>query len=202
MLSNKIIGGDKMVYTTSKWYKYEANRLIYNIKNIDKYILDREYISAEDIVDYISYCKYGCFLLLSDLREFKKKLRVIENKIRTGAWVNKQSASISKLTSDNINIFIDNITNISKLKELSELIFEDIYMSYFYSVNPNIYLPDPKPPVLPPLSRETINIKNSKELVSMIKDTIPYLEILEKYHMDLYKLINLTNAGLEKIIRR
>ena len=198
----KVMGGDRSIYTSTKWYKYEANRLLQNIDRISSIIPGRQYISGEDIVEHISYCKYGCFLLLTELRDLKKKLRSIEDKIKSGAWINKNTAAISKLTSENIDLFINNITNIAKLKELSELIHEDIYISYFYVSYPNIYLPEPKSPILPPLPRESVSIKNKKELKCLINETIPYLEILERYHMDMYRLVNTTNGGLEKILSK
>ena len=198
----KMIGGDKTLYTSTRWYKYSANTLIQNIDRISTVFPGRLYIASDDIVDNIAYCKYGCFLLLGELKDLKKKLKSIEDKVKSGNWINKNTASISKLTSENIDIFINNITNIAKLKELSELIHEDIYISYFYISYPNIYLPEPKPPILPPLPRESISIKNTKELKCLIKDTIPYLEVLEKYHMDMYRLVNATNGGLEKILSR
>lgn len=196
------VDGEKKTYTTSKWYTYEANRILHNLNKLETFFPGRMYISGEDIVEYISYCKYGCFLLLDELRDLKKKLKMIEDKVRSGAWINKDTAAISKLTSNTIDIFINNITVVSKLVELSNLIHENLYMSYFYVSNPTIYLPDPKPPQLPPLSRETVNIKDTKGIERLIKDTIPYLNSLEHYHMSIYKLINHTNMGIDKLLTR
>uniref|UniRef100_A0A6C0LHU2 Uncharacterized protein n=1 Tax=viral metagenome TaxID=1070528 RepID=A0A6C0LHU2_9ZZZZ len=198
----KVEGGGEKVYTSKEWYQYEANRLIHNTKNIKNTFPGRSYINAEDIVDHIAYCKYGCFLLLEELRHLKKKLKIIEDQIKNGFWIKKDTASVSKLTSDNINLFIDNITNITKLNEFTTLIHEDIYMSYFFTTRPNIFLPDPKVPNLPPLPRQTVNIDNKDNIISLIKDTIPYLNILEKYHMSVYRLISAVSEGLEDVITR
>ena len=71
----KTLGGDRETHVSSRWYEYETNRLVHNIDKIKTYFPGRTYISGEDIVDYIAYCKYGCFLLLNELREMKKKLK-------------------------------------------------------------------------------------------------------------------------------
>lgn len=198
----KSTGRERVTYTTSKWYSYEANRIIQNINKIENIFSNRTYISAEDIVEHIAYCKYGCYLLLDELRELKKKLKSIEDKVRSGAWVNQDTASISKLTSGNIDVFINNITNISKLTELTNIIHEDLYISYFYVSFPSIYLPEPKSPQLPALPRESLNIKDKKRIEDMIKETIPYLNTLEQYHMSVYKLISNTNQGLDRILSK
>ncbi len=198
----KTIGGERLQYTTTKWYAYEANRLKYNINNLNKIFPGRNYITGEDIVDHIAYCKHGCFLLLEEMRELKKKLKILEDRVRSGQWINKNTAAVCRLTSNNIDIFYNNVSNIPKLIEFTNLVHEDVYISYFYNTNPNIYLPDPKTPQFPNLPRQSINIKDEKKIIHLIEDTIPYLSILEKYHMNIYKLISYCNEGLEKIIAR
>ena len=142
----KTVGGERLEYATTKWYKYELNKLKYNISNIKKIFPGRNYISGEDIIDYVSYCKHGCFLLLEEMRELKKKLKILEDKVRSGQWINKNTAAVCRLTSNNIDIFSNSISNIQKLIEFTNLVHEDIYISYFYNTNPSIYLPDPKTP--------------------------------------------------------
>ena len=189
-------------HVSSKWYKYEANRLIQNYKNFDEFFPNRKYISSEDIIEHVSYCRYGCHLLLTELRSLKKKLKIIEEQIKNGFWVKKNTASISSLTSYNIDRFIDDISSVNKLKELSDIIHENLYISYFFTTLPNIYLPDPRIPTLPQIPKETVNINDKDNIIKLITNTIPYLNVLETYHMIMYNLILNCNQGLEKIISK
>lgn len=198
----KITGGERIQYTQSKWYQYEANRLRYNKTNIEKIFITRKYISGEDIVEYIVWSKYGAFLLLEEIREMKKKLRLLEDRIKSGIWLNKKTASICKLTSENLDIFYNNISNIDKMEEFTNLIHDDIYKSYFYNNIPNIYLPDPKTPQFPNLPRYSALIKESDKIIKLIENTIPYLNVLEKYHGNVYKLVSYCNEGLDKILSK
>ena len=196
----KTIEGGRLEYTSTRWYAYEVNKLVHNIDSLDKIFPGRRYISGEDIIDYISYCKHGCFLLLEEMREMKKKLRMIEERVRAGQWLNKNTASVCRLTSDNINIFFDSVNNIQKLAEFTNLIHEDVYVSYFYNTFPNIYLPDPKVPQFPNFPRQSVDTKNEKKIKHLLVDTIPYLNVLEKYHMNIYKLVSYCNEGLDKLL--
>ena len=75
-------------------------------------------------------------------------------------------------------------------------------MAYFFTTMPSVYLPEPKVPQLPALPRQTINVKDKNAVIKLIKETIPYLNILEKYHVAVYRLISHANESLDRIITR
>lgn len=190
----------RLSYNMSSWYKYEANVLLENINEIESKFPGHKYLSAEDIIEYIAYSKHGAYILLDNLRGLQKRLREIEARIKNGKWQKRMTAGLSKLNSENIISFIDDITNVHKLEKLSDLIHEDIYMSYFVGSMSNIKLTEPKVPHFPSYPRRSVRIDNREDLKKLINEIISYLNILERYHTSITKLIIECNAGLDKIL--
>ena len=193
-------GSSELTYNMNKWYKYEAKVLLQNLEKINTIFPGKNYISSEDIIDHIVYSKHGAYVLLDNLRGLKKRLREIENKVKTGKWNSKYSAGLSKLNSENIDSFINDISNVQKLEKLNNLIHEDLYMAYFVTTYPNVKLTEPKVPHFPFLPRESVSIDNIDKLTKLIDNTLPYLNILEKFHSAMTKLSIEINSGLDKLI--
>lgn len=199
---NTLIGGgdEDKVYTMCKWYAYDAKVMLQNIDSIQNQFPGREYLSAEDIVEHVVYGKNGCYVLLDNLRGLKKRLRELEIRIKNGKWNSRYTAGLSKLNSENIDMYIDDISNTHKLETMNHLIHEDLYMTYFVKVYPNVNLPEPKIPHFSHLPRESVSIKNTKKVEKLIKDSIPYLTMLEQFHGAMAKLLIQLNKGLDKLI--
>lgn len=188
------------VFSTTNWYRYEAKRLIANIDTIEENFTDKKYISAEDIIDHVTYCKYGCHLLMDALRNLKRRLKDIEDQIKSGKWLNDKYTAVPRLSSTHVEFSINHITEIYVLSNISELIHNDLYKSYFIHKLPNIELTQAKVPHFPILPKESVSIKEKEKVIKLINDTIPYLNILEIFHNNLTKLINQTNRGLEQLL--
>ena len=193
-------GQQNLSYNISKWYKYEASVMLENLDDISNRFTGKKYLSAEDIIENIAYSKHGAYILLENLRGLKKRLREIENKIRTGKWTSRYTASLAKLNSENIDTYINDITNIAKLETLNNLIHEDLYMCYFLKAYPNIKLTEPRVPHFPQLPRNSVVISNKKDVRKLIEDSMPYLNVLEQFHSAMTKLAIETIAGLDKVI--
>lgn len=187
-------------YNISRWYKYEATVILENIDEISERFPGKKYLSAEDIIEDIAYSKHGSYVLLENLRGLKKRLREIENKAKTGKWNSRYSAGLAKLNSENIDLYINDITNVAKLETLNNLIHEDLYMSYFIKTYPNIRLTEPKVPHFPSLPRFSTSIDKKKEVRKLIEETIPYLTVLERFHSAMTKLAIEVNTGMDKLI--
>ena len=197
----RIEGGKKKA--SCKWYQYEAQRLADYFDETNAFD-GKNHISAEDVIENIVYGTYGCFDLLDSLKLMKTRMKIIEDQITNGKWLTTHSASLPSFLSNKMDMFISNITNTKKLEQLGTLIQEDLYSSYFVHVVPNIVLSEPILPKFPKLPVQTYPNKkdNYKKIKKLIEDTIPYLEVLEKYHHKFFDLISETNAGLEAIISR
>tara|TARA_B110000908_G_C10259965_1_gene458450 strand:+ start:1796 stop:2446 length:651 start_codon:yes stop_codon:yes gene_type:complete len=193
-------GGGDMTYTLNKWYRYEAIVLLQNLDKINTIFPGKLYLSAEDIIEHIVYSKHGAYVLLENLRGLKKRLREIENKIKTGKWNSKYTAGLSKLNSENIDTYINDISNIHKLELLNNLIHEDLYMAYFVNSYPNIKLTEPKLPHFPLLPRESVSVNNKDRIKKLINNSMSYLSSMEKFHSSMTKLSIEVNSGLDKII--
>jgi len=201
-LTNEIEIEENVIYNMSKWYKYATNVLIQNIDRLSDIFPGKKYISAEDIIEYIVYGKNGAYILLYKLRGLQKRLRLVEDKIKNGSWVNKYGAGLSKLNSENIDYFINDITKVSHLERLTSLIHEDVYMAYFINTMPDIRLTEPKVPHFPTKAKESVKITDLEEVKHLINNIVPYLTVLEKYHAAITKLVNEANNGLDKLLLR
>jgi hypothetical protein len=193
-------GANEIVYTLNKWYRYESKVLLQNLDRLETIFPGKMYISAEDIVEHIVYSKHGAYILLENLRGLKKRLREIENKIKTGKWNNKYTAGLSKLNSENIDMYINDIANVNKLETLNNLIHEDLYMTYFVNTYPNVKLTEPKLPHFPLLPRESVPIANKDRVKKLINDMMDYLSSIERFHSSMTKLSIEVNSGLDKLI--
>ena len=196
----RIEGGGKKV--TTNWYSYEAKNVI---ESLDDDVFDRKkYISADDIIDHVIYSNHGCFDLLDVLKGLKARLKTIEDQLLSGKWLTNTSAALPTLLSSRMDSYITDVYNVKKLDYLSTLIREDLYKNYFSHIVPDIVLSKPKVPKFPKLPVQTYPNKseNYSKIKKLIKDTIPYLNVLEGYHHEFYDLIAEANAGLDAIISR
>jgi hypothetical protein len=196
----KLLGKKYQLNSSINWYRYEAKRLIVNIEKISEIFPNKKYIGANDIIEHIVYCKYGCHVLLENLRKMKRRVKELEDQIKNGKWINNNSVSLSNVSTSNIENVIENISNRNYISGITSAIHNDFYKSYFLNTIPNIELSEAKIPHFPILPRETVLIEDKEKVKKMIEETIPYLNVLEILHNNTSKLIEQVNFGIEVLL--
>jgi len=198
--NGNIFGKKSQLNTSINWYRYEAKRLIANIEKISEFFPNKKYISADDMIEHIVYCKYGCHVLLESLRHMKRRVKELEDHIKNGKWINNNSVSLSRLSIHNIEHAIENISNRNIIFNFIDAIHNDFYKSYFLNTIPNIELSEAKIPHFPILPRETVLVEDKEKIKKMIEETIPYLNVIEILHNNTSKLIEQVNFGIEVLL--
>lgn len=179
---------------TTKWYEYAIKKLVYDIDNIHKLFPDKEYVSGDDILAYITTGEYGATHLIQLLKTVIGYLNIVEKQIIDGKWSKPYGVKIPKTLYFNINIGIFRIHKLSSLVTLLNVLYDDLYTAFFQWDNPDMEQNKPdlfaKYMVEYPTDFDRgIKLSEKNLLKDLLLRLIPYANSLELVHKDLINII-------------
>ena len=185
-------GEDPKFYNCKGWFEHGCRKII--DVDMDKFLSGRTHVTSDDVIMYVCYIDPGiCPYVLVSMDNFERSLATVERRIIEGSW--GASASISRFTSYAVEFYKKKLHKISSINELVLACKEDIFMSYIARINPDVQVNIPKVPnVIPPSTKA--NVSNRTELVKLVEECIPYLNMLEQFMLEMTILINQMSSAL------
>lgn len=180
---------------STKWYEYAIRLLIKNIETLPSIFPDREYISAEDIMIYITTGEYGAREVILNIKHIGSMLKIMEKKVIDGRWKHPYGVKLPRTNSNTIEEILNALHKPVILLGALDLLYDDLYETYFQWDDPDIEQNKPNFASkynldLPPEFYRRHKITDFKSITKMLKDLIPYAILVEKLHGVLFKLIS------------
>lgn len=188
-------------YRCTGWYAYGCDKILSNIKKINKIIPNKKFISSNDIIEYITYVDPKiCPYMDTAINRVAKLLNTIEVSIVNGKFTT--AATLSAFTSRHMLNYRERVHDVTALSEIVHHMKEDIYLTYlqYPETGGASYIFPKMPPVT--FEHSSSDSSNDVELTKIITKLKPYLTVLEQYQMDVIRLLYQMSNALLIVIKK